>query len=209
LGRDGSPAYVWGTTPEERTMVFPCDRFLPDADGEYFRAVGVAAPAGMLFRWLCQLKVAPYSYDFVDNFGRRSPRELTPDAERLARGQRVMTIFEIADFREGEHLTLTLGDPRAHALLRSRGVELRRAAGLGGFLPTRRQAARPLPGAPPGVVDALVSALGGPADDAQAVADPEAPGGGPGASLRAAPSATGPVVRARLDEERDLVLVQP
>jgi len=97
-------------------MPFPCDRFLPDADGEYFRAVGVAAPAGVLFRWLCQLKVAPYSYDLVDNFGRRSPRELTPGAERLARGQRVMTIFEIADFREGEHLTLTLGDPRANAL---------------------------------------------------------------------------------------------
>ena len=97
-------------------MGFPCDRFLPDADGEYFRAVGVAAPAGVLFRWLCQLKVAPYSYDLVDNFGRRSPRELTPGVGRLARGQRVMTIFEIADFGENEHLTLTLVGPLANAL---------------------------------------------------------------------------------------------
>lgn len=116
MGANGSPAYVWGTTPEERTMAFPCDRFLPDADGEYFRAVGVAAPAGVLFRWLCQLKVAPYSYDLVDNFGRRSPRELTPGAGRLARGQRVMTIFELVDFREGEHLTLAMSDPRAVSL---------------------------------------------------------------------------------------------
>ena len=97
-------------------MAFPCDRFLSEAGGEYFRAVGVAAPAHVMFRWLCQLKVAPYSYDLVDNFGRRSPRELTPGVENLARGQRVMTIFEIADFQEDEHLTLTLGDPRALSL---------------------------------------------------------------------------------------------
>lgn len=104
-----SPAYDWETTPAERTMAFPCDRFLPEANGEYFRAVGVAAPADVLFRWLCQLKVAPYSYDLVDNFGRQSPRELTPGAGKLARGRKVMTIFELADFREDEHLTLTLG----------------------------------------------------------------------------------------------------
>lgn len=116
MGSDGSPAYNWGTTPGERTMTFPCDRFLPEAGGEYFRAVGVAAPASVVFRWLCQLKVAPYSYDLVDNFGRRSPRELTPGVERLARGQTVMTIFEIADFREDEHLTLTLVGPLANAL---------------------------------------------------------------------------------------------
>ena len=111
-----SPAVAWGTTVRERAMGFPCDRFLPDADGEYFRAVDVAAPAEVLFRWLCQLKVAPYSYDLIDNFGRRSPRELTPGIEDLARGQRVMTIFELADFRENEHLTLTLGGPLSNAL---------------------------------------------------------------------------------------------
>lgn len=116
MGLDESPAFVWGATIEERKMGFPCDRYLSDVDGEYFRAVGVAAPADVLFRWLCQLKVAPYSYDLVDNFGRRSPRELTPGVEKLARGQRVMTIFEVADFRENEHLTLTMSDPRATSL---------------------------------------------------------------------------------------------
>ena len=116
MGSGGSPAYNWGATPAERRAGFPCDRFLPEADGEYFRAVGVAAPVEVLFRWLCQLKVAPYSYDLVDNFGRRSPRELTPGVERLERGQKVMTIFDLADFREDEHLTLTLGGPLANAL---------------------------------------------------------------------------------------------
>src|SRR5262249_6937940 len=68
---------TWGSTPAERRMQFPCDRHLPACDDALFRAVSVAAPAPLLFRWLCQLRVAPYSYDWLDNFGRRSPRQLT------------------------------------------------------------------------------------------------------------------------------------
>ena len=91
---EGSPASVWGSTAEERRMRFPCDRYLCGIDGEYFRATDVRTPAAVLFRWLCQLKVAPYSYDLIDNFGRRSPKELTPGVENLARGQKPMSFFE-------------------------------------------------------------------------------------------------------------------
>ncbi len=110
---DGSLASVWGSTPEERRMRFPCDRYLSGIDGEYFRATNVNAPAAVLFRWLCQLKVAPYSYDLIDNFGRRSPKELTPGVENLARGQKLMSIFELVDFERDRHLTVTMSDPRA------------------------------------------------------------------------------------------------
>ncbi|WP_240529102.1 hypothetical protein [Streptomyces antioxidans] len=65
-----------------------------------------------MFRWLCQLRVAPYSYDLLDNMGRRSPRRLTPGAGELAIGQRVMTIFELVSFETDRHLTLKLTDPR-------------------------------------------------------------------------------------------------
>jgi hypothetical protein len=98
--------YEWGSTPEERELDLPCDSLLPDPDVVVHRAIDIDAPPAVVFRWLCQLKVAPYSYDLIDNFGRRSPRELTPGAEHLERGQRVMTIFRLVDFETDRQITL-------------------------------------------------------------------------------------------------------
>jgi hypothetical protein len=96
---------TWGSTPAERDASFACDGFLPDADETLYRAVDVAAPPSMAFRWLCQLKAGPYSYDWIDNFGRQSPRHLVPGVERLEVGQRVM-VFELVAFEVDRHLTL-------------------------------------------------------------------------------------------------------
>jgi hypothetical protein len=98
--------HEWGSTAAERGRVFPCDSLIDDAQQELFRAIEVNAPAETLFRWLCQLRAAPYSYDRLDNLGRRSPRELTPGLERLEVGQRVMTVFRLAAFEQGRSLTL-------------------------------------------------------------------------------------------------------
>jgi hypothetical protein len=103
-----SIAATWGSTARERAVHFPCDAHLEGANQVLFRAVTVRAPHDVVFRWLCQLKIAPYSYDWIDNWGRMSPRVLTPGAESLARGQTVMTIFELVDFSQDEHLTLVL-----------------------------------------------------------------------------------------------------
>lgn len=103
---------TWGSTSAEREQVFPCDRLLPDPDDEVFRAVTIAAPPAVVFRWLCQLRIAPYSYDLLDNFGRTSPRELTPGADDLAVGQRVMSIFTLAEHERDHHLTLVLDRAR-------------------------------------------------------------------------------------------------
>jgi len=100
-----SIAWTWGTTAAERARSFPCDRWLPGADDALFRALAVDAPAAVAFRWVCQLRVAPYSYDWIDNFGRESPRALTPGLDALAVGQRVMSFFEIVEFERDRHVT--------------------------------------------------------------------------------------------------------
>lgn len=105
----------WGTTAAERALLFPCDRYLPEADHVYFRAVSVCAPAPRLFRWLCQMRVAPYSYDWIDNAGRQSPREFIPGLENLETGQRMM-VFELVDFERERHLTGLVTSPRLQSL---------------------------------------------------------------------------------------------
>jgi hypothetical protein len=96
----------WGSTPEERNRSYPCDRLVAGPDGALFRAVDVAAPAEIAFRWLCQLRVAPYSYDRLDNRGRRSPQKLTPGLEQLEPGQTFMTIFSLLELEPGKSITL-------------------------------------------------------------------------------------------------------
>jgi len=103
-----SVARTWGSTPAERSQPLPCDRFLAEPRDTYHRAVDVGAPAPVVFRWLCQLRAAPYSYDWIDNLGVRSPRTLTPGLDRLAVGQTVMTIFGLVEFERDRHLTLLM-----------------------------------------------------------------------------------------------------
>ena len=106
-----SIAATWGSADAERALAFPCDAHLPDADADLFRAVTVRAPPEVVFRWLCQLRIAPYSYDWIDNGGHSSPCELTPGADDLAVGQTVMSIFTLVDYAHGSHLTLRLSKP--------------------------------------------------------------------------------------------------
>lgn len=94
----------WNTTPQERAARFPCDGSLDTPVRRLTRAITITAPPPTVFRWLCQLKVAPYSYDWLDNRGRRSPRRLTPGTERPARGQPFL-VFELVEFEEGQSLT--------------------------------------------------------------------------------------------------------
>ncbi len=103
-----STSTTWGTSARERTIAYPCDKYVAQPRAAYYRGVTVNAPAAAVFRWLCQLRVAPYSYDWLDNGGRRSPRKLTPGADKLAVGQQVMTIFELVEFAADQHITLKL-----------------------------------------------------------------------------------------------------
>lgn len=99
---------TWGTEPEERRRAFPCDGILPRPDHVLYRGITINTKPEVIFRWLCQMRVAPYSYDWIDNGGRESPRTLTPGLEKLATGQSVMRIFTLVAFEQDHHLTLRL-----------------------------------------------------------------------------------------------------
>jgi hypothetical protein len=100
------PGENWGATAQERAMGMACDELLPNASLRLHRAVSIEAEPSLVFRWLCQLKLAPYSYDLLDNLGRRSPRELVAGCENLEVGQRFMFIFSLSSFASDQHITL-------------------------------------------------------------------------------------------------------
>ncbi len=103
-----SISQTWGTVAQERESIYPCDRFIPQPEAALYRGVTIDAPAEIVFRWLCQMRAAPYSYDWIDNGGRQSPQQLTPGLENLAVGQDVMRIFDLVDFERDRQLTLRL-----------------------------------------------------------------------------------------------------
>ena len=99
---------AWNTSAAGAVAAHPADRHVPPGGRHFVRAVDVDADAATTWRWVCQLSVAPYSYDLVDNLGRRSPRTLTPGLDELAVGQQVATVFRLHSFVPGRELTLVL-----------------------------------------------------------------------------------------------------
>ncbi|MFC9897572.1 hypothetical protein ACFVMC_28100 [Nocardia sp. NPDC127579] len=99
----------WGATSAEQEHRYPCDELNPQGI-QLDRAITIDAPVSVVFRWLCQLRVAPYSYDLLNNGGKRSPREFTPGLDRLEVGQKFMSMFELVSFEVDRHLTMTASD---------------------------------------------------------------------------------------------------
>lgn len=100
----------WGVTDAEVARAYPCDALLPGPVLPLWRGVTVEAPASAVWPWLCQLRLAPYSYDWLDNAGRRSSRELRglPDpvpGEPFSRVGGRLDAGRVLAVAPGEHLT--------------------------------------------------------------------------------------------------------
>ena len=66
----------WGVTDGEVSRHYACDDLVQRPTLEAWRGVTVRAEAAQVWARVRQVRLAPYSYDLVDNLGRRSPREL-------------------------------------------------------------------------------------------------------------------------------------
>ena len=66
----------WGITDDEVRRRYGCDDLVRSPTLEAWRGVTVHADAATVWARVRQVRLAPYSYDLVDNLGRRSPRAL-------------------------------------------------------------------------------------------------------------------------------------
>lgn len=105
----------WGVTETEVERRYPCDDFASVDAVQVWRGVTVDAPPSAVWPWLCQLQLAPYSYDWFDNLGHRSPRELRalPDpqpGERFSTlgGRYGVGVGRVLAVRPGSELTATI-----------------------------------------------------------------------------------------------------
>ena len=66
----------WGVGDSEVLRAYPCDELVASPVLQAWRGIRIEAPAAAVWPWVAQIRLAPYSYDWIDNRGRRSPREL-------------------------------------------------------------------------------------------------------------------------------------
>lgn len=66
----------WGVTDDEIVRHYPCDEVVPTPNLQAWRGVTVHVTPAVVWPWVTQIQVAPYSYDWIDNGGRRSPQRL-------------------------------------------------------------------------------------------------------------------------------------
>ena len=98
----------WGVSAEEVARHYPCDDLIPAPLWQAWRGVTVHATAADLWPWVAQIRLAPYSYDWIDNLGHRSPQELR----------------ELAEPAPGQHFTTAGGRPTGRILSVEPGLQL-------------------------------------------------------------------------------------
>jgi hypothetical protein len=103
----------WGVTQPETTRPHPCDDLVPCPVLQAWRGVTVRARPEHVWPWVAQIRLAPYSYDWIDNLGRRSPQDLRglPEpavGESFTAALGGFRLGRIVAVESGRHLTGTI-----------------------------------------------------------------------------------------------------
>ena len=106
----------WGATEDERAETMPGDELIVDAPVSATRSISLEAEPDEVFAWLAQMgfgRAGWYSYDLLDNLGRRSATRLEPSWQVRAAGDTVPggpLSFAVTDLARPDHLVLAVLD---------------------------------------------------------------------------------------------------
>jgi hypothetical protein len=88
---------------------------LPDISNtncsELLRCIEINAVASDIFVWLKQLQIAPYSYNFIDNRGRKSPEYIIENLPPLKVNSHFLLSFHIFGFEENSFIVCRFCQP--------------------------------------------------------------------------------------------------
>ena len=79
----------WGATDEEIARQMPGDDIVSDPTFNATRAVTIHAPPEEIYPWIVQMGLSRagwYSYDLLDNLGRRSAERIIPELQDIQAG---------------------------------------------------------------------------------------------------------------------------
>jgi hypothetical protein len=78
---------------------------------ELLRSVEIHAHTPDIFVWLKQLRIAPYSYDFIDNRCRKSPGHVIKNLPPLKVNMHFLLAFHIFEFEENSFIVCRFCEP--------------------------------------------------------------------------------------------------
>ena len=82
----------WGSTPDEIASALPGDELCPNARIVATRSISLGSPPEQVFPWLRQMgfgRAGWYSYDLLDNLGRRSARRVVDEWQHVSAGDSI------------------------------------------------------------------------------------------------------------------------
>jgi hypothetical protein len=107
----------WGATDDEVRRPFPAAELIPDGSRSATMAVTIDAPPERVWPWLAQMgtdRGGWYSWDRLDNFGRRSATRVHPEWQDIRLGDRMLGTpdgtqwWEVAALERGRLLVLRM-----------------------------------------------------------------------------------------------------
>jgi hypothetical protein len=103
---------------DDGSAPMPGDELITEPHVSNDRAVSLGAPRDDVFAWLAQMgfgRAGWYSYDWIDNLGRRSADRLNPEWQVAAAGEQMPggpIAFDVTHLRRPDHLVLAVLDRR-------------------------------------------------------------------------------------------------